>query len=100
MYLGRVVELGPWEPVSDRPVHPYTLALQQAVPIADPAIESTRQVETLRGEVPDPAIPPAGCPFHTRCVLAEDVCRQARPELFPIDPEHHAACHVAARVFG
>ena len=81
MYLGRVVELGPWEPVSDRPLHPYTMALQQAVPIADPAVEATREVETLVGEVPDPANPPPGCPFHPRCVLAEDVCREARPEL-------------------
>jgi peptide/nickel transport system ATP-binding protein len=99
MYLGRVVELGPWEPVSDRPLHPYTLALQQAVPIADPAIEAKREVETLVGEVPDPANPPAGCAFHPRCVLAEDVCRELRPELVTIGSLHQAACHVAARTF-
>ena len=67
MYLGRVVELGPWAPVSDEPLHPYTQALQEAVPIADPAVEATRRVETLVGEVPDPADPPPGCPFHPRC---------------------------------
>ncbi|MGH9246915.1 MAG: ABC transporter ATP-binding protein [Acidimicrobiales bacterium] len=100
MYLGRVVELGPWEPVSDRPLHPYTLALQHAVPIADPDVEASRRVETLPGEVPDPANPPGGCPFHPRCPLAEDVCRQTRPELMELVPEHDAACHVAARDHG
>ena len=100
MYLGRVVEHGPWDSVSDRPLHPYTLALQQAVPIADPDVEATRQVETLAGEVPDPANPPAGCPFHTRCTLAEDVCRITRPELLELERAHDAACHVAARRVG
>ena len=84
MYLGRVVELGPWEPVSDDPLHPYTRALQEAVPIADPAVEATRHVETLVGEVPDPADPPPGCPFHPRCRLAEEVCREVRPELVEV----------------
>ncbi len=100
MYLGRVVELGEWEPVSDDPLHPYTMALQQAVPIADPAAEATRHVETLVGEVPDPADPPAGCPFHPRCPLAEDVCRAVRPELIEVHAAHEVACHVAAREAG
>ena len=73
MYLGRVVELGPWAPVSDEPLHPYTRALQEAVPIADPVVEAARQVVTLAGEVPDPADPPPGCPFHPRCPLAEEL---------------------------
>ena len=94
MYLGRVVEHGPWDSVSDRPLHPYTLALQQAVPIADPEIEATREVDTLPGEVPDPANPPAGCPFHTRCSLVEDVCRITRPELLKLEPDHDVSCHV------
>ena len=100
MYLGRVVERGPWDSVSDRPIHPYTMALQQAVPIADPDVEATRQVDTLGGEVPDPANPPAGCPFHTRCPLVEDVCRVTRPELLELERDHEVACHVAARRFG
>jgi oligopeptide/dipeptide ABC transporter ATP-binding protein len=73
------------------------VALQQAVPIADPEVEATRQVDTLRGEVPDPANPPAGCPFHTRCALAEDVCRITRPELLELERDHDVSCHVAAR---
>jgi oligopeptide transport system ATP-binding protein len=97
MYLGRVVELGPWAPVSDEPLHPYTQALQEAVPIADPAVEATRRVETLVGEVPDPADPPPGCPFHPRCRLAEDVCREVRPELVEVLDHHEVACHVAVR---
>lgn len=100
MYLGKVVESGPWEPVSDRPLHPYTLALQQAVPIADPAVEANRQVVTLVGEVPDPANPPSGCHFHPRCPLAEEVCREVSPSLALLAPDHAAACHVAARRAG
>lgn len=100
MYLGKIVESGPWEPVSDRPLHPYTLALQQAIPIADPDVEATRQVRTLVGEVPDPASPPSGCHFHPRCPLAEEICREVTPLLALLGPEHHAACHVAARRAG
>ncbi len=97
MYLGRVVELGPWRAVSDDPLHPYTRALQEAVPVADPGIEAAREIEPLRGEVPDPADPPAGCVFHPRCPLVEDVCTTVDPELAELLPEHQAACHVAAR---
>ena len=97
MYLGRVVELGPWLPVSDDPLHPYTSALQDAVPVPDPAVEAVRRVEPLAGEMPDPAAPPAGCPFHPRCRLAEDVCVDVRPSLVMVDPGHSVACHVALR---
>jgi oligopeptide/dipeptide ABC transporter ATP-binding protein len=100
MYLGRIVEMGPWETVSDRPLHPYTLALQQAVPVADPEIEEGRRVETLAGEVPDPADPPPGCPFHPRCPLAEALCREHLPALALLAADHRAACHVAARRVG
>jgi oligopeptide/dipeptide ABC transporter ATP-binding protein len=97
MYLGRVVEVGRWAPVSDEPLHPYTQALQAAVPVADPAVEATRRIETLVGEVPDPADPPTGCPFHPRCRLVEDVCREVRPELLEARGGHEVACHVAIR---
>ena len=100
MYLGRVVERGPWEPVSDSPLHPYTLALQQAVPIPDPEVEASREVRALQGEVPDPANPPSGCPFHPRCPLAEDLCRGVPPMLAHLAPQHEAACHVTARRLG
>ena len=97
MYLGRIVEWGPWAPVSDHPLHPYTRALQQAVPIPDPEIESTRKVDTLHGEIPDPANPPRGCSFNPRCPLAEDICRETKPSLQELLPGHLAACHVAQR---
>jgi len=100
MYLGRVVETGPWEPVSDHPLHPYTVALQEAVPLADPSVEANRHVSSIVGEVPDPANPPAGCPFNPRCPLAEEVCREVLPDLIPLLDEHEAACHVAARRVG
>jgi oligopeptide/dipeptide ABC transporter ATP-binding protein len=96
MYLGRIVELGPWEQVLDEPRHPYASALRDAVPVPDP--EQGREMEaTLKGEVPNPADPPAGCPFHPRCPLAEQVCTELRPELLELAPGHLAACHVAAR---
>lgn len=96
MYLGRIVELGPWKPVSDDPLHPYTRALQQAVPIPDPKLEAGRELTPLRGEVPDPAAPPPGCNFHPRCPLAEQRCIDDDPALEELAPAHGAACHAAA----
>ncbi|MEK6721848.1 MAG: ABC transporter ATP-binding protein [Chloroflexota bacterium] len=99
MYLGRIVEVGSWSDVLDRPRHPYTHALRDAVPIPDPRV--ARPIEaTVRGEVPDPARPPSGCPFHPRCPLVEDICRTVEPPLLELAPGHAAACHVAARAAG
>jgi oligopeptide/dipeptide ABC transporter ATP-binding protein len=97
MYLGRMVELGSWSQVSDQALHPYTRALQLSVPVADPEVEEGRQVAPLAGEVPDPANPPSGCRFHTRCPLAEPVCIEQDPVLGELAPRHHCACHVMAR---
>jgi len=97
MYLGRVVELGPWDAVLDVPLHPYTGALRDAMPVPDPELEAGRVDAPIRGEVPNPAAPPSGCPFHPRCPLAEEICREIRPELLELLPAHAAACHVAAR---
>ncbi|SHI30818.1 ABC transporter ATP-binding protein [Wenxinia saemankumensis] len=78
MYLGRVVEIGPAQEVMERPLHPYTQALISAIPQV-----GARQADRIRleGEVPDPAHPPAGCAFHTRCPRAMEVCRGAVPPL-------------------
>jgi oligopeptide transport system ATP-binding protein len=99
MYLGQIVEIGPWQPVSDAPAHPYTVALQSAVPTADPVAEAKRLVVTVSGEVPDAAHPPPACRFHPRCPLAEDICRAHEPHLagFSGAPEHLVSCHVANR---
>jgi oligopeptide transport system ATP-binding protein len=97
MYLGRLVELGPWREVSEAPRHPYTAALHEAVPVADPEIEAGREPRALEGDVPDPADPPPGCHFHPRCPLREAVCTTRDPAAEELAPGHLAACHVAAR---
>lgn len=97
MYLGRVVELGDWRQVSDAPLHPYTRSLQAAVPVADPAVEASRRVGALTGEVPDATTPPSGCRFHTRCPLVEDSCRRHDPALAETDAGHLVACPVVTR---
>jgi oligopeptide/dipeptide ABC transporter ATP-binding protein len=97
MYLGRVVEIGPWDRVLDEPLHPYTDALRRTMPVPDPELAS-RQIDVpIQGEVPNPAAPPSGCPFHPRCPLAEAVCRERRPSLLELRDNHLGACHVAAR---
>jgi oligopeptide/dipeptide ABC transporter ATP-binding protein len=97
MYLGRIVELGPWDSVLGDPLHPYTDALRRTMPVPDPELAS-RQIDVpIQGEVPNPAAPPGGCPFHPRCPLAEAVCRERRPGLLELHDAHLAACHVAAR---
>jgi oligopeptide/dipeptide ABC transporter ATP-binding protein len=96
MYLGRIVELGEWKPVLDTPAHPYTSALAAAVPVPDPRLAQPIE-STVAGEVPDPAKPPPGCPFHPRCPLVEEPCRATDPALLPLRAGHAVACHVAIR---
>jgi oligopeptide transport system ATP-binding protein len=100
MYLGRVMEVGGWREVSDAPLHPHTHSLRNAVPVADPEVEAARQVVPLRGEVPDAADPPGGCPFHTRCPHAEPRCVEEVPALRLVDEGHRSACHFSERLYG
>jgi len=95
MYLGRIVELGSRKNVYEDPLHPYTQALLSAVPTPDPVIEEMRNRIILKGDVPSPANPPPGCPFHTRCPLAVDLCRQEVPAWRELRPRHWVACHLA-----
>ena len=93
MYLGKVVELGAAELVVHSPKHPYTQALISAVPQIDPATQRIRIA--LTGEIPSPINPPAGCPFHPRCPLAEARCRSEVPAFRELAPGHWASCHFA-----
>jgi oligopeptide/dipeptide ABC transporter ATP-binding protein len=81
MYLGRVVELGATRELMARPLHPYTVSLLSAVPVADPRRRRRRIV--LAGEPPSPIAPPSGCPFHPRCPVARPRCAAERPPLAP-----------------
>ncbi len=92
MYLGRIVETGPSRQIVSGPKHPYTQALLSAVPKPEPRRTDRRLV--LAGEVPSPANPPGGCPFHPRCRIAKDRCRVDMPPLEAKggDANHLAAC--------
>jgi oligopeptide/dipeptide ABC transporter ATP-binding protein len=96
MYLGRICEQGPKDPIYETPRHPYTAALLSAAPAADPDAAAARQRIILTGDIPSPINPPAGCRFHPRCPKAQDFCHQQEPllETKPGDPaEHQTACH-------
>jgi peptide/nickel transport system ATP-binding protein len=92
MYLGRIMEICRSRELYDNPRHPYTRALLSAVPIADPFVEENRERIILKGEVPSPLNPPAGCPFHPRCFMAIPDCSQVVPPLKNISAEHQVAC--------
>jgi len=92
MYLGKVMEIAPTEPLFKTPHHPYTKALLSAVPVPDPEIERKRERIQMTGELPSPANPPQGCVFNTRCWKAQDICRSTAPALVQIGASQ-VACH-------
>ena len=92
MYLGSLVEYGSTEDIFAHPLHPYTEALFSAIPIPDPNAKMQRIV--LKGSIPSPANPPAGCKFHTRCEKCMEVCKYAQPKWKEIEPGHFCACHL------
>ena len=97
MYLGRVMESGGAAAVIGRPAHPYTRALLDAVPLADPAAAAARAATRVlvQGELPSPLHPPSGCVFRTRCDRAEAVCGEVVPALRAVGVGREAACHFA-----
>jgi len=96
MYLGKMVEYAETEELFRTPRHPYTEALMSAVPIADPTIKNERI--PLKGEIPNPANPPSGCFFHTRCRYCTEECKNRAPEYREITPGHFVACHLADKL--
>lgn len=96
MYLGKIVEMGEAKEVFLNPVHPYTKALLDAVPVRN-SFEEEKKQDLLQGEIADNVNPPSGCRFHTRCPYATEICRQKEPLLQEIKEGqgHYCACPIA-----
>ena len=92
MYLGKIVEVSNTAEIFYSPLHPYTQALISANPIPDPTVNKKRII--LKGDVPSPLNPPAGCRFNPRCEKAMEICRRNLPELIEIKKDHFVACHL------
>ena len=91
MYLGRMVEIAPYDKLYEKRYHPYTEALLSAIPQVDE--EKTKRIH-LEGEVPSPSDPPSGCTFHTRCPKVCGKCKSEVPVLREISEGHYVACHL------
>lgn len=97
MYLGHIVEFANAETLLKSPIHPYTQALISAIPVPDPTVRHAKVI--LKGDVPSPINPPSGCCFHTRCPVAEEICKKEVPALImsQTDDDHLVACHLAGK---
>ncbi|MFF8954367.1 ABC transporter ATP-binding protein [Streptomyces sp. NPDC014894] len=94
MYLGKIVELADRTALYESPMHPYTKALLSAVPVPDPRRRGGGSERILlKGDVPSPIAPPAGCRFHTRCWKATEICKEKEPPLIAPAPGRQVACH-------
>ena len=98
MYLGHMVELADADEIYNRPLHPYSKSLLSAVPIPDPKIARANKRIVLNGDIPSPLNAPSGCPFHTRCPYATDICSQSMPAFEEIETGHFIACHRAKEI--
>ncbi|MGE0094468.1 MAG: ABC transporter ATP-binding protein [Alphaproteobacteria bacterium] len=90
VYLGRIMEVAPKRVLIGKPKHPYTEALLSVVPDPNPAARRERII--LEGDIPNPAAPPSGCVFRTRCRYALPECAQTAPPLREVGPDHQTAC--------
>ena len=97
MYLGKIMELADRDEIYLNSLHPYTQALMSAVPIPDPDLAAERKRIILDGDIPNPASPPVGCNFNTRCPIAKERCFIEEPEYREIEDNHWAACHFAGK---
>ena len=95
MYMGRLVELADWKSLYDHPMHPYTQALLDSVPVPDPDVEAGRETKIIKGEVPSMMHRPSGCAFSSRCPHATEACRREAPPLVEKEPGHRVACILA-----
>ncbi|PAE87193.1 ABC transporter ATP-binding protein [Shouchella clausii] len=91
LYLGTMMELADRDRLYENPLHPYTKALLSALPVPDPTHKKERIL--LKGDIPNPASPPTGCKFHTRCPLAKDRCQKEVPAFREAEQGHFVACH-------
>jgi peptide/nickel transport system ATP-binding protein len=97
MYLGRIVEIADTTMLGRQPLHPYTAALLDAVPMVQ-RMPRTRRSAIIEGSVPSPTAPPSGCAFHPRCVYATDLCRQVAPALRILSDGRQIACHLVTEL--
>jgi peptide/nickel transport system ATP-binding protein len=93
MYLGLIAEIANLTNVYGKPLHPYTQALMEAVPVPNPS--DRREAPMPKGEIPNAINPPSGCRFHPRCPIARDNCAVDVPPLRELEPDHLVACHYA-----
>lgn len=91
MYLGSMIELADKNSLFNNPIHPYTEALLEAIPLPDPSKKKTMKI--IEGDIPSNIKPPSGCKFHTRCPYAKDICSSEVPEFKNYGNNHFAACH-------
>lgn len=92
MYLGGMVESGETADIFGNPLHPYTKALFSAIPMPDPDVRKERIL--LKGDIPSPANPPAGCKFRTRCSECMEICKHEEPQVKDVGNGHKVKCHL------
>jgi oligopeptide/dipeptide ABC transporter ATP-binding protein len=93
LHQGKIAEMASRSDLFGHPLHPYTQALMSAIPKPKPRNKRDRII--LKGDVPSPLNPPAGCRFHPRCPVAQEDCALSEPQLRELRPGHFVACHHA-----